>query len=104
MATAADVFLIIEKKIGDILPEASVSLFGSRATDSANEESDWDILIVTKNTPDKKLKRVVQEALFPLSLKLATFINIIIASENDWNNNPSYYSLQQSIYAQRKLA
>ncbi len=104
MATAADIFLIIKKKIVDILPEASVSLFGSRATDTANEESDWDILIITKNTPDKKIKRVVQEALFPLSLNLASFINIIIASESDWNNDPSYYSLQQSIYAQSKVA
>ena len=88
----------------EILPEAKVLLFGSRANNTATKESDWDILIITRQVTDKKTKRLLQDALFPLSVRLASFINITLVSETEWNTNPSYYSLKQSIAAKSMVA
>ena len=72
-------------------------LFGSRANSTANEESDWDILILLKQPVSKQLKRKLQDIIFPYSVQLGAFINLLIVWEQDWLNNPSYYSLQQTI-------
>jgi predicted nucleotidyltransferase len=104
MLSSQEILKLIKSKILEVIPDAAVFIFGSRTTNTATEESDWDILIITKNRTDKKIKRIAQEALFPLSIHLASFINTIIVSEDDWNSNPSYYSLRKSISAKSQLA
>jgi DNA polymerase sigma len=94
----------IKKQVHQIVPNAQVFLFGSRANDSATEESDWDILIITQQAVDRALKRKIQDQIFPLSVQLASFINLLIVQEQDWLNNPSYYSLHQSIAAGKVLS
>ena len=80
-------------EILSVIPEARIFLFGSRSRGDFNDESDWDILIITETAPDRMLKTKIHEKLFPLSLEIYSFINTIIVSENDWLNSPSYYSL-----------
>ena len=97
MESAQQTLVTIQNTVQQIVPDAKVLLFGSRAHNTATEESDWDILIITKHTLDKRTKRLIQDALFPLSVQLASFINIIMVNEREWNTNPSYYPLKQSI-------
>jgi len=78
-------------------------LFGSRANSTANEESDWDILILLKQPVSKQLKRKLQDLIFPFSVQLGAFINLLIVWEQDWTNNPSYYSLHKTIQASALL-
>jgi predicted nucleotidyltransferase len=97
-------FELIKAEVHSILPLAKVLLFGSRANYHATDESDWDILILTKDKPDSKIKSAVHDKLFPISLKILSFINTIIVSEDDWNNNPSYYPLHQSVISKKVMA
>lgn len=90
-------FFTIKNSILKVAPDAKIFLFGSRVTGTAHDESDWDILILLKLKPDKKLKNTIHDAVFPLSLQIKAFINTIIVSEEDWDNNPSYYALHQSV-------
>ena len=87
----------IRDSVHQILPDAKVMLFGSRANDTAHEESDWDILVIDKAPVDGVLKLSVRHHLYPLSLKLLAFFHTTVVSEDDWNNNPTYYSLRQSV-------
>ena len=96
-----EIFSLIKNRVHNLVPTDEVYLFGSQANNNANEESDWDILVLLAEKPDRKIKQSIHKALFPLSVQIHAFINTVIASHADWNNNPSYYSLHQSIVANK---
>ena len=79
-----------------MLPDASVSLFGSRAYGIPHDESDWDILILIKEPVTNVIKNNIHDAVFPISVQIAAFINTLIVQKNDWESNPTYYSIQQT--------
>lgn len=83
--------------IHTVLPEAKVILFGSRANNTATEESDWDLLILDKNTVDKETRWAVHDALYPLSLEMLTVINTVVANEDEWEQSASWYALKLSV-------
>jgi DNA polymerase sigma len=87
----------IKKLVHEIIPDAQVLLFGSRAKNNSTKESDWDILVITQQMVSKNLKKQIQEKVFPLSVQIGSFINLLIVQENEWLHNPSYYSLRQGI-------
>ena len=80
-----------------VLPNAKVFLFGSRANNTAMEESDWDLLILDKKTVDKKTRWAVHDALYPLSLEMLTVINTVVVNEDEWERNPGWYALRLSV-------
>lgn len=89
----ATIKVIVTKEI----PDSRVYLFGSRATDMVHEESDWDILILTEKKYPKSVKWLIQDKLFPLSLSAGSVFNFILATNDEWENHPAYYSLQKGI-------
>ena len=82
------------------IPQARVLLFGSRARNAATPESDWDILVLTKESIPKKLKKTIQAEIFPLSVEVGSFINLLLLQETEWLSNPSYCSLRENISAE----
>jgi predicted nucleotidyltransferase len=80
-----------------IVPDAEVTLFGSRAKGISTSESDWDILIITHSPISRSLKNKVHEVLFPISVDISSFINFILVNKNDWINNSAYYSLRTNL-------
>jgi hypothetical protein len=80
-----------------VSPGSKVLLFGSRAYGVPTEESDWDILILTEHPVNAAIKKEIHSNLFPLSVQIGAFINTLLVQEDDWLNNPSYYSLHQTI-------
>jgi uncharacterized protein len=80
-----------------VLPNAQVILFGSRASNKVHDESDWDLLILENGNVDRKIKREIQDALYPFSLKISSFINIVLANNLEWEDDPRYYSIKLSI-------
>jgi len=92
-----DILTSIKSQVLKIVPGARVMLFGSMAYGTPTTESDWDILILTKQPVNATLKKQIHDALFPISVKIAAFINTLTVQENDWHKNPSYYSLYHSI-------
>lgn len=103
MATQ-EILDLIKKNVQEIIPGAKVSLFSSRASGTAHDESDWNILILLKEKADKALKNSIHNAVFPLSLQINAYINTVIVSEDDWNTNPSYYSLHHSVTTKPTLS
>lgn len=97
MNKTADISLLIKKQVLEIVPQAYVLLFGSRATGTTTEESDWDILVLTQQPADKKLKDAIHKKVFPLSVQIGAFINLLIVQQQEWDNNPAYYSLHQTV-------
>jgi predicted nucleotidyltransferase len=92
-----DILSSIKSQILAVSPGAKVMLFGSRAYGTPTDESDWDILILTPQVVNATLKRNIHDALFPISMKIAAFINTLTVQENEWDKSPAYYSLYQSI-------
>lgn len=89
----------IKALVHEIVPNAKVILFGSQANGTATEESDWDVLVLTQQKPDRALKEALRKKVFPLSVEAATFISLLVVQQQDWDENPSYYALQLSIVA-----
>lgn len=54
-AAPGEVVAALEKALGDDL--ISVVLFGSHARNEADEASDWDVLIIARNLPERLLGR-----------------------------------------------
>ena len=92
-----DILSSIKSQILKTAPDAKVMLFGSMAYGMPTEESDWDILILTQQPVNAALKRNIHDALFPISLQIAAFINTVTVHETEWNKSLSYFSLYQSV-------
>jgi len=97
MAGSNVILSAIKAQVQQVLPGAKVLLFGSRAYGQPTDESDWDILILTANPVTAVIKQAIHNALFPLSVQTGAFINSLTVEENEWLNNPAYYSLQQTV-------
>ncbi len=97
MITEKEILATIKVIVTKEIPGSKVYLFGSRATGTAHEESDWDILILTKKKYPKSVKWLIHDNLFPLSLSIGSVFNFILATNDEWENHPAYYSLQKGI-------
>jgi len=97
MATPNKILSSIKSQVQAVVPGAKVLLFGSRAYGVPTEESDWDILILIEQPVNSAIKKNIHTSLFPLSVEIGAFINTLTVQENEWVNNPSYYSLHQTI-------
>ena len=97
------ILLTVKSKVLEVLSGTEVILFGSRANDTANAESDWDILVLSPQQPiTKEIKLQVHNKIFPLSVSIGAFINMLLVTKKDWQQNPSYYSLQQTVALNNK--
>ncbi|MGQ0740431.1 MAG: nucleotidyltransferase domain-containing protein [Bacteroidota bacterium] len=98
MLNEQQILISIKKQILQILPDAVVYLFGSRASGTSAAESDWDILVLSgakKISP--ALKQAVHNRVFPLSVAMGAFVNLLIVTKQDWHRNPAYYSLKKTV-------
>lgn len=96
MQVTATILYSINSLIQKQVPGAKVSLFGSRATGTATEESDWDILILTNKPVTADIKKLVHDTLFPFSVEIGAFINTLTVHEDEWLHDPSYYTIRQT--------
>lgn len=51
-------FKIIKESVNELLPESSIMLFGSRARHDNTEDSDYDLMIITKEHHDNNEVRL----------------------------------------------
>jgi predicted nucleotidyltransferase len=91
------ILVSIKLQVQQVLPDADIILFGSRANGHFSEESDWDILVLSGKPVTKKVKQEIHDKIFPLSVSISAFINVLVVSRNDWQQDPSYYSLKKTI-------
>lgn len=55
LASLAEVIVALKQRLGDSL--VAIVLFGSRARGEAGEASDWDLLVIAHQLPDKAMER-----------------------------------------------
>ena len=94
----------IKSTVKSFLPESKVLLFGSRARGESDQQSDYDLLIITANTFEPRIKmnweNKIRKALV-YSLKLP--FDVIVESEDEINKKKNlkghivYYAMKEAI-------
>jgi predicted nucleotidyltransferase len=74
---------ILQDRLGEDIQE--VILFGSRLYGKVNKSSDYDILIITKQKPDLKQKRMISEICYDIELQHNILIDSHLISEPEMN-------------------
>lgn len=73
--------LIIRETVRKIIPECRVLLFGSRARKDNTIDSDYDFLVITRNTIDVQQKRTFKAMMRKELARFKIPADIIIQSE-----------------------
>jgi predicted nucleotidyltransferase len=72
---------LIKKTAHEYLPDAEVFLFGSHARNEASSESDYDILLITKNDLSSKEKLPIRTRIRKSLLMIGIRSDILIQSK-----------------------
>lgn len=87
---------IVKKRIRNVDPDARILLFGSRARNDADPDSDWDFLILTGFKVDRILRNRIYDELFELELETDEILTGIIQNKDQWEeyvNTPIYRNI-----------
>ncbi len=76
---------IIREIAGRIIPESKILLFGSRARGDNCDKSDYDFLVITKETIDIRKKRSLKSLLRKELARFKIPADILIQSEEEIN-------------------
>jgi len=79
-------------------PTADVILFGSHARGQANQDSDWDILILlNKPHVTRLMEKEFTDELFEIELEQGEVISAFVFSKSEWENKHSVTPLYHNI-------
>jgi predicted nucleotidyltransferase len=86
--TIADRQLLAECKaaIQEVAPDASVILYGSRARGDAQEDSDYDLLVLVGRETDIQLERAIVNQLVPLEVRTGQVLTVLLYSRSQWDS------------------
>ena len=83
----ADIELLkqCKKAIRQVVPDADVILYGSRARGDATEYSDYDILVLTSGSADIPVHEKMIESIYPLELDSGAVLTLAIYNRQQWD-------------------
>ena len=81
-----DLLLRCKRTIRALDPTADLILFGSRARGEAEEDSDYDLLIVTDGDSGLKREDSFRQSLYPLVLETGAMLSIMAINRQTWNS------------------
>lgn len=88
----------VKKRVALYDPEAKAILFGSRARGDAEPDSDWDLLVLTKNKDSESLNRaLLSDLLHQVEMPNDWIISLMVRNEKDWNDHYSVTPLFDTI-------
>ena len=76
---------IIRETVDKFIPDCKVFLFGSRARKDYSIDSDYDFLVITKDTIDIRRKRTLKSMIRKELAKFKIPADILIQSEEEMN-------------------
>jgi predicted nucleotidyltransferase len=83
-----DIYLLrrIKELVREIVPDAQIILYGSRARGDAQADSDYDILILVDGPLNWRLERTIGDHLYDLELETGETLSIQVYSKDTWNS------------------
>lgn len=94
-----DIPKTIKEEVNKIAQGSDVILFGSRARDDFKKNSDWDFLILLKQSKSIRLeKEKIQERLYEIELDTGEVISSIVHLKSEWENRsvmPIYQTVKK---------
>jgi uncharacterized protein len=72
--------------IQEVATNATVILYGSRARGDAQEDSDYDLLVLVDRDPDMELERAIVARLLPLELRAEKVLTVLVYSRSQWDS------------------
>lgn len=87
MRTTEEILEFIKRTVQSSLPDSDVMLFGSRARSTGSDNSDYDILIVTKQRLSPKEKFPFRTQIRKTLLKQGILSDIIIQNKEELKRN-----------------
>jgi predicted nucleotidyltransferase len=89
---------LIREKVNEIDNTAEVILYGSRARGDNKRDSDWDVMILLKQSNvDKKVEQTFRHHLLDVELEIGVPISVFVYSKSDWEGKYSITPLFRSI-------
>jgi len=70
----------------EILPDAEIILYGSRARGNAVEDSDFDLLILVNEPVHWKTERILGDLLYNLELETGKLLSLQLITRAKWNS------------------
>ncbi len=75
----------VKAAIREVVPDADVILYGSRARgDAADEYSDYDILVLVDGPANMALEDRMRDKVYPLQLEMGAMISFWAKTRADW--------------------
>ena len=81
-----------KRAIGAVVSDARIILYGSRARGDAHADSDYDLLILTGQTPSVRLDEAILDHIYPVELETGAMISFVVQNKTDWNK-PLYRAM-----------
>lgn len=81
-----DLLVRCKRAIRAIDPTADVILFGSRARGEAEEDSDYDLLILTDGDSGLKREDIFRQSLYPLELESGAVLTVMACNRQVWES------------------
>lgn len=84
----ADRQLLAECKaaIREVASEAHLILYGSRARGDAQDDSDYDLLVLVDREVDMSLERAIVDRLVPLEVRMGKALTALIYNRSQWDS------------------
>lgn len=90
-----------KQAIRAIDPTADLILFGSRARGDADEDSDYDLLILTDGDAGLKREDMFRQALYPLELETGAVLTVMAYNRQTWET-PIYLNMPFSCNVRKE--
>lgn len=72
--------------VREVTPGAIVILYGSRARDEAEPESDYDILVLVEGTLTRQLEDQIGDRLYALELESGAVLSLLVYEKRMWDS------------------